>query len=367
VANQPLRILFDGWSLVHQPNHPAALHLLDLLSHFPQELEAFLALPGKVNHSIGVGHAVTVVEETGRTVGERLQWEQRSLVAIGNRVGADLIHLVTTTPSLTGRLPVVVSPAGYGATSGSRQGGWKARLREALAVGGMSRVKAIFWPVDLPEPRLGAPVYRLPGLVAPDYNPHDPVAPTLLEQAGLPESYLLYHGPPDPTTWARLLDSWSWAAGSIGEYYPLVVLGFTPEAAREDFLGQARRAGLDSTLRVLPEIPPEQIPGIYRASSGLYHLGEVPAWGDPVRAALACGKPVVVEISRHAEALVGPAGFLLEAGETRQMGAALITVIVNDDVSADLRLAAQKQAVSWESENFPDRLRAAYLKVLQES
>lgn len=362
---QPVRVLFDGWPLVYQPNHPAALHLLELVSHFPEEFEAFLALPHSLKHPIPVGRALVIIEPAGETTAERLRWEQRSLVQIGHRVGANLIHLVTPTPSLTARVPVVVSPAGYETAAGYGQGGWKARLREALALGGMSRARAIFWPENLPEPHLDAPVHRLPGLVAPDYNPNDPVEPAVLQEAGLPESYLLYHGPQDYHTLQRLLAAWSWAAGSIGDLFPLVLLGFTSASAREEVLVQARQAGLDSTLRVLPEIPPELIPGIYRASTGLFHLGNVPAWGNPVRFALACGKPVVAEISSQAEALVGAAGYLLGAGETRQMGAALITVVVNEDVTATLRSAALKQASRWGTAQFQEKLRTAYLRILQ--
>ena len=40
----PTRVLYDGWTLVRQPNHPAALHLLALLENLPADVQANLAL-----------------------------------------------------------------------------------------------------------------------------------------------------------------------------------------------------------------------------------------------------------------------------------------------------------------------------------
>jgi len=45
-----LPILYDGWSLLYEPNAPAALHLLALLASLPSEVEAHLALPGEGCH-----------------------------------------------------------------------------------------------------------------------------------------------------------------------------------------------------------------------------------------------------------------------------------------------------------------------------
>jgi glycosyltransferase involved in cell wall biosynthesis len=157
---------------------------------------------------------------------------------------------------------------------------------------------------------------------------------------------------------------WSWAAGSIGELFPLALLGAPGAGLEQDFFERVRQLGFERSLYVLPEFHPEQIPGIYRGSSGLFHLGEVSAWGGPVRYALACGKPVVAEITHLAEALVGSAGFLLDARDTRQMGAALLAVVVNEEVSTSLRAAALKQAGSWKTDQFRDKLAAAYRNVL---
>jgi hypothetical protein len=39
------------------------------------------------------------------------------------------------------------------------------------------------------------------------------------------DGYVLYHKQGGGTALRRLFDIWSWAAGSIGDYYPLVLLG----------------------------------------------------------------------------------------------------------------------------------------------
>jgi glycosyltransferase involved in cell wall biosynthesis len=82
---------------------------------------------------------------------------------------------------------------------------------------------------------------------------------------------------------------------------------------------------------------------IYRGSSALFHPLEDPPWGGPVRLALAYGKPVVSFESEVIGALVGPAAYLVKAGDTRAMGAALVTILVEEEVSQRLAQAARQR------------------------
>jgi hypothetical protein len=40
-----MRVLYDGWSLVHDPLSPESLHLLALLDHLPPGIEPVVAFP----------------------------------------------------------------------------------------------------------------------------------------------------------------------------------------------------------------------------------------------------------------------------------------------------------------------------------
>ncbi len=362
-----MRVLFDGWLLSREPGNPAALFLLELLAGTPTSIQLYLALPEALpvesnRHNPVLERVEQVIEPVAATGKDRLIWEQAKINRIAQKVNADLVHLTTHTPALLGRTPVVISPANLPA--GRTTGGFSERLRLALAAGGMAGIKGLFWPDVLPAPDIQAPVYRLPDLLSPDFNPVETPEDEDLAELDLPQEYLLYHGPQDRRSVERLLAIWSWAAGSIGELYPLVILGFEQVEARQFLQEQAQKHQLDPYLQILPSVPGGMIPAVYRGSSAVLHLGETPAWGGALRHALACRKPLVADATPRTEALVGPAGFLFSESDTRRMGAALLSVVVNEDVANNLQVAAGHQVTSWQTEKYQERLLQAYHSIL---
>ena len=103
---------------------------------------------------------------------------------------------------------------------------------------------------------------------------------------------------------------------------------------------------------------------IYQGCSALFHPAPLSPWGGAVSWALACGKPVVAAESALTDALVGPAAYLAPLDDARALGAALITVLVEEEVAEKLSLAAQKQAAGWHSPAFGQELLAAYQEIL---
>lgn len=364
-----IRVLFDGWPLVYSPNHSSSLHLLELLSNFPENCEPYLALPAhgflEINITRDIPAPVNLIEiPAEKDVQSRIWWEQRILIHVADKVQTNLIHLTTENPALMGSVPIVVSPTGQEDINLHRNGSLAARLRYALSKGGFSRVRGVFWPEGLPVLDNSIPVLKLPELVLPDFNSTDFPNKSNHSDLELPETYLLYHGPQDITSLRRLLAVWSWAADSIGELYPLVLLGITNAEKRIEFQAIAKEANLENYLIMLPQVPIQSIPSIYRGCSGVLQLGEIAAWGEPARYALACGKPLVAEESILADALVGPAGYLFKPTEIRQMGGALLAIVVNEDIAGTLSKAAAQQIANWKTNLFQERLRSAYEQVL---
>jgi glycosyltransferase involved in cell wall biosynthesis len=198
----------------------------------------------------------------------------------------------------------------------------------------------LLWPSDLPPPETGTPLRLLPGVVHPYFQPAGDGADQAQEQlrilAGLdlPETYILYHGPAAYQDLQHLLSAWSWAAGPIGEYYPLIAVGAAGRQL-EDLLGEY---GLAGSVRAVPDLPLASLAALYRGCSLLFHPAPLPAWGDPVRMALACGKPVVALESRRSATLVGPAAYLAPSDSGgRSLGAALLSVIVDESLYTSLR------------------------------
>ena len=374
-----LRIIYDGWPLVRQPLGPAALHLLALLAYLPSEVEPVVALPAPPPGWLK--DSLTHVHATPDTDFAHLEWEQRRLPQLARALDASLLHLTTPTAPLFG-LPIsVISPGSFNEHHRNRERPalkdpkpLNLRLRESLAGGGLSRARGIFWPAGLPQPGLPTPIFSLPQVVHPSFIPtrgpggevndnNSPSAGGGLQTVDLPETYVLYHGPTSAYWLERTLQAWSWAASSIGEYYPMLLLGLDCQARRTLARLEAK-FNVSGSVRALPSLSPEDIPALYRGCSALFHPTPLSPWGGPVNSALVCGKPVVAAESALADALVGPAAYLAPQDDARALGAALITVVVEEEVAERLSLAALQQAAGWHSPAFGQELLAAYQEIL---
>lgn len=369
-----LKILYDGWPLVRQPNSPAALHLLTLLAAHPPDFPAAVGMPGESFHPLPEGVEI-LQHPVPDTDWGRLRWEQRILPALSTRFHAGLIHQVGSGPALFGSAPALVSPAGFPGSEFPEPGrnrGVAGRLREAFSQGGLARASALLWPDDLPAPEIKKTLHRLPPGVHPLFqagavrvNRSHP-AFAELEGLNLPETYLLYHGPGDLQGLRRVMDAWSWAAGSIGAYYPLLLVGLDHQA-QDHLAALLAEYQLTDTARPLPPLSIPALAAIYHGSSALFHPAEVSPWGDPARLALVCGKPVVGLESDSAAALLGPAGYLISpnlpyAEICRSLGAALITVVVEESLAEELSRAARQRAETWQLESFAHSLREGYAR-----
>jgi glycosyltransferase involved in cell wall biosynthesis len=353
-------ILYDGWSLVHQANSPAALHLLALLSRHPSALRGAAALPGPAPEWLPEHIEIKQVP-TPDTAAGRLDWEQRRLPRMQKQLGGGLIHGVEIGAALFGRSAYVLSPAGFEPAK-QRRRDLAERLRESMGEGGLARARAVFWPGDLPEleRRGSSPLVRLPPLIYPGFTSRKaPLPPDI----NLPESFILYHGPYSKPHLERLLSAWSWAAGPLGAYYPLLAAGL-PQPARAQLLRLAEEYNLSETVQVLAEIPPKSIPAVYQHASVLLHPFETSIWSGPVRQALACGLPVVAAEAPWNDALVGEAGILRPAEDARAMGAALITLVVEESIAETLSAASQKKNPGWDEPEFDNLLLEAYQRLL---
>jgi glycosyltransferase involved in cell wall biosynthesis len=353
-----LRVLYDGWPLVYQAGSPAALHLFEILSGLPAEVEAIVALPGDAPPWLPPA-AQPQVWPAAPTPGARLEWEQRRLPALQRKLGAGLLHLTTPHPALFSGLPALVSPAEADTTW--RPGGLADRLREALAAGGLARQRlGLLWPADLPaleNQRNLRTLPPFPGLAA--YASLEQV-PT-----ELPDRYILYHGPGGERHFHRLLEAWSWAAGAIGADTPLLLVGLDlPQ--QDELAALAGEYGLGESLRSLPALPPGCLAALYRGCAALFHPAEVAPWGSPLRLALACGRPAVALETRLADALVGPAAYLVKPGDGRGLGAALLTTVVEEDVATRLSQAALARAGGWQAGRFGPRLLEVYQELATE-
>ena len=364
-------ILYDGWPLVYQPNDPAAIHLLTLLAYHPGELRAIIALPEKSFHTlpahVETAHRSVGGQKSGASPAEsspasRLVWEQKTLPEIARTVGAGLVHLTSGGPALLGGATNLISPAGFwddnlfvaDANSSARLA---QRLRQALAYGGLTRASSILWPQDLPDLNADLHLLRLPPVVHPLFLEQDRISASALPVGEQPvewehlndlENFILYHGPLKKGDLVRLLNAWSWAAGAIGEAYPLLVLGLTPKA--QNLLHNlAQEYHLAGSVKGVPLVSMQRLVQFYRRCAAVFHPAKISPWGGALRMALSSGKPIISLETRFSDSLLGPAGYLArgrldDPGIARSLGAALIAATIDEKIAAGLAQAARARA-----------------------
>ena len=356
-------ILYDGWSLIYHPNSPTAIHLLTLLELHPAELEALVALPADAPDGLP-SHATTRVVPAANTPGGRLGWEQRILPHLVQETKAKALHLTSPTPPLAGVKRCLISPAGFDPPfllkREGQQYGIASRLRESLAAGGLERTQGILWPADLPMPsEAKTPPLKLPPVVHPAFSSNLIVSGQETYGLELPDSYVLYHGPTGEGELRFLLEAWSWPAGSHGATTPLVMAGVehSDRLLLDSLLAEYELAG---TVRLLPRLSMRQLLWVYQHCAALFHPAQIAAWGDPVRHALACTRPIVAIETPASNALVGPAAYLVPP-QARSLGAALISVLVEESLAERLVQAASKRAAAWDKTAFTQALARIYL------
>lgn len=335
----PLRILYDGWPLAHAPLSAAAAHLRELLAAAPAEAELLLALPGAISEPLPA--RVQTVLATPR---ERGDWEQSRLQALAVEHGAACVHTTARAASLLGKVPTLASPAEYAAGPAGR-----GRMAAAQASGGLARAR-LLWPSDLPAPAHSGVLNTLL-----------PVAATVTQAAlpaNTPQEYLLYHGSGQPEALLPLLKAWTWAAGSIGELYPLLIAGL--DAQQEAWL-QSQLPIFDVQDYVQTVQPsPAELHALIRGCTALIHPEPPAAWGSSLRQALANGKAVVALQEPLTEAMAGSAAYLVPVEDTRSLGAAIITVVVEESVRATLEQQAAQKSARWTADAFEAALERVY-------
>jgi len=342
------KIALDGWALVNASASPQALHLLGLLAHLPADRQAVALLPvgspGEVSAGIPAwfdGSVKTLGKDCPNTAWGRLAWEQRHLPALARQAKADYLHADSlSAPFFPGLVCTTSSSAAPAARRGPAE-----HLCAALGAGGAarahSRPHSMLWPADLASPPGLAGLVLCKPFVHPAFHPASPAGGPLDSD----RAYVLYHGPGRPADLHRLAAAWSWAARSVGSHISLAAAGLA-EPERRLLQQIAAEYQVSDSLQALPDLTPEELPALYQNCAALFHPAEVSPWGDPILLALACGKAVAAAYTPGAQQRVGPAAYLADINSPRALGAALLTILIEERIAAELGSAAQERFAS---------------------
>lgn len=164
---------------------------------------------------------------------------------------------------------------------------------------------------------------------------------------GLPDRFILFVSTLEPRkNIPTLLDAYARIAGATDA--PLLIGGgkgwlYEPIFARLEALG------LGDRVRMVGFIDADELPLWYAAATVFTMPSLYEGFGMPLLEAMACGTPVVASSSSSLPEVVGDAGLLAPPTDADALGAAILRLLNDADLRADLRERGLRQArrFSW--------------------
>ncbi len=152
----------------------------------------------------------------------------------------------------------------------------------------------------------------------------------------------------------HLLAAWTWAQPIASEECPLVIAGHLPKHPDgylyDDLPDIATELGISDTVKFIGEVKEEDKTALYQLASCFVFPSSYEGFGLPPLEAMACGVPVVTTGSGSLKEIVGDAAYLVsDPVDARELGAAMISIIVDEKLASDLQSRGLIQAArfSW--------------------
>lgn len=298
----------------------------------------------------------------------KVLFEQRDFPAACRRVGATLAHVPYWGPPLRSPVPLIVTIHDLTTVLVPQyHHGARPRLYNAL-VGAAARgadhvlTDSFSSKLDIMD-HLGVAEQDITAVylgVSPQFRPDTSGGDNLMDMAivakyDLPESYALYLGGYEAhKNIMNLLHAYTYVAQALGDEYPLVLAGKKPEGASAnfpDYDDMIAHAGLSKYVRWIGYIDEEDKPLLYRKAGVFVFPSRHEGFGLPPLEAMACGTPVVVSDGGSLPEVVGPAGFVIDPDDVHGMAGAIISILTDDRLAAELRHQGPAQAAKFKWEN----------------
>jgi hypothetical protein len=273
---------------------------------------------------------------------KRLRFEQWELPRNASDHGMDLLLVPHATAPMVSKIPVVCFD---GIEAYSPPFTFAERLGRGLGMAGRANAKGVLWPSDgLP----GGPPNRVNFVpfVLSDFNPKAQSTDKQIQKRyTLPEDYVLVHG---SRHLEALLAAWTWVFSAMGETTSLLILE-SSEQIRQSAETQAAAYGIQESVQILETFEPEDLPAIYRGAS-VFISTSMRSGGHPLRWAMASGVPVAGFHEPNREAILGQAGYLVEENQTRKLGAAVLSLLVQDELANELKEKGLTQSQAYRTD-----------------
>jgi len=263
---------------------------------------------------------------------ERVRYYQITLPRAAAEGGAQLLLTLGEQVPLRARIPIAAVPP---IVSQSRTAGGPAVFWRAIGRAGLRGASAVLIAADLTRETDTGLLYP-PFVSSPFSRPG--AAPAGTERLRV----LCYDS--DPRDIRKALAAWTWVDGSLGDTYPLQFLSWDPQL---DELITATAAEFGVAESVAPGPPSGNLSQVFREAAVFLSVRPL-AWGQPFRWALASGTPVAAFESLAASSIVGDAGYLVPDGDTRALGAACLSLLVQEELAESLRVKGRRRAATFQ-------------------
>ncbi|MBW3537875.1 glycosyltransferase family 4 protein [Candidatus Parcubacteria bacterium] len=193
------------------------------------------------------------------------------------------------------------------------------------------------------------------------YNPRsrDEIG-AIKNKFGLSDKYVLYTGTLEPRkNIVGLLNAYAALPKLLQEGYALVLAGGKGWMDRE-ILRRLKELE-DLNIFLTGYVPDEDLPALYSGASVFVYPSFYEGFGMPPLEAMACGVPVITSDNSSLPEVVGDAGIMIKAEDTKAITAAMERVLTHPKLAVGMRRKGLEQAKKFTWEGSARKL----LKVLE--
>jgi glycosyltransferase involved in cell wall biosynthesis len=359
-----LRVLINGWFL-HKPNTGSGQYLRLLLKHISNEVsEVDIHVISPLSAQLPDNCTLHVYDTVDRHINKFI-FEQITVPRIAKKIGADVLHVPYWAPPFRSPCPLVVTVHDViPLLMPEYNHSLLLRIYTSLAAAATQGASHIITDSDssrddivshlqLPEYRVHTVYLGADDVFNPGQNPNS--ALRVSNKFNLPDSYILYLGGFQRHKNLRhLLAAWTWAHPIASKDCPLVIAGRLPHNPDgyiyDDLPNIATELGISDTVIFIGEVQEEDKATLYQSASCFVFPSSYEGFGLPPLEAMACGIPVITTGSGALKEIVGDAAYLVsDPIDARELGAAMISIIVDEKLASDLqgRGLIQSAKFSW--------------------
>jgi glycosyltransferase involved in cell wall biosynthesis len=177
------------------------------------------------------------------------------------------------------------------------------------------------------------------------------VARALAPLGLVPDSYILHVGTIEPRkNLVRLVEAYSQVRKAILLSTPKLVLVGAKGWQFQGVFKRIEALNLENDVIFLDKVPTNLLPALYNGATLFVYPSLYEGFGLPPLEAMACGAPVIASNTSSLPEIVGDAGMLIDPIDVQALTVALVTLLKDAELCADMSARGMVQAgkFSWE-------------------